>query len=81
MDSVCVNSPRYQGEAVVGRSRHFAAFSSRFQHFGAQRRTVDSYFTNGDDQFAVQGHECVEFLHDLRKRHEEKSHVTKLFPG
>lgn len=33
-DSVCVNSPRYQGEAVVRRSRHFAAFSPCFQHLG-----------------------------------------------
>lgn len=31
---VRANSPRYQGEAVVRRSRHFAAFSSGLQHLG-----------------------------------------------
>lgn len=64
---VCVraNSPRYQGEAVVRRSRHFAAFSSGLQHLGPQGRTVHSDFADGDDQLTVQSHERVEFLDDL----------------
>lgn len=59
-------SPRYQGEAVVGRSRHLAAFSSGLQHFGPQRGTVDGDLTDGDDQLTVQSHKCVELLDDLK---------------
>lgn len=64
--TACVpNSPRYQGEAVVRRSRHFAAFSSSLQHFGPQRRAVHSDFANGDDQLTVQSYKGIEFLNDL----------------
>lgn len=64
-ESACANSPRYQGETVVRRSGHFAAFSSGLQHLGPQRRTVHGDFPNGDDQLTVQSDKRIEFLDDL----------------
>lgn len=64
-DSVCANSPGYQGEAVVRSSRHLAAFSARLEHVGPQRGAVRGDLSDGDDQFPVQSHQRVELLDDL----------------
>lgn len=63
---VCADSPRYQGEAVVGGSRNFTAFGSGLQHLGPERRAVHSDFPDGDDQLTVQSHQRVELLNNLR---------------
>lgn len=55
------------------RSRHLAAFGAGPQHLGAQGGTVHGDFPDGDDQLAVEGHEGVEFLHDLR---EGRAHAS-----
>lgn len=63
----CVNSPRYQGEAVVRGSRNFTAFGSGHQHLCPERRAVHSDFPDGDDQLTVQSHQRVELLNHLRR--------------
>lgn len=65
---VCAkNSPGYQGEAVVGGPRHFAAFGSGLEHLGPERGAVHGDFPDGDDQLTVQRHQRVELLNDLRR--------------
>lgn len=64
---------RNDGQVLVRRPGHGAAFSPRLVHLSPQRRTVRGDLPDGYDLLPVQRYEGVEFLHSLEKKRHRRN--------